>query len=71
MSRVCQGGCGTKLVKEDGSTDYKRRFCNNPDCRKKDKAARMREIRASIGKAGRCPYCGSSKKQRRSGDGDD
>ena len=55
--RVCsRAGCGTLLVKPDGSTDYKRRFCS-AECKKADLKEKMQGKRSRIiGK--RCPLCG-------------
>jgi|GEM_PF-3599643 len=58
MPRVCiRKGCGTDLVKKDGSPDYsRRRFCAAP-CRRADDLEKLQLKRAAAAK-GKCPTCG-------------
>jgi len=58
MPRVCiRKGCGTALVKKDGSPDCgRRRFCSTP-CRKADDLEKLQLRRAAAAK-GKCPTCG-------------
>jgi endogenous inhibitor of DNA gyrase (YacG/DUF329 family) len=45
MGRVCSRlGCGVPLVKPDGSTDWKKRFCS-AECKKADLREKMRDKR--------------------------
>ena len=55
--RVCSRAfCGTLLVKPDGSTDWKKRFCS-AECKRADLKEKMAGKRNRIiGK--RCPLCG-------------
>lgn len=53
--RICSR-CGTKLIKADGSVDYKRRFCGS-DCKKADLKERRREQRKRI-EGRKCWLCG-------------
>ena len=58
MARVCICGCGKELLLKDGSgTDYDR-FFFEADCRNRDKAQRMRDMRARAKKKTRCSTCG-------------
>jgi hypothetical protein len=58
MPRVCiRKGCGTDLLKKDGSPDYgRRRFCSGP-CRRADGLEKLQLKRATAAK-GKCPTCG-------------
>jgi endogenous inhibitor of DNA gyrase (YacG/DUF329 family) len=51
--RVCTRGCGTRLVKPNGETDYKRRFCSSK-CKLADLREKMQTKRAKV----ICPSCG-------------
>jgi hypothetical protein len=43
--RVCsRASCGVLLLKPDGSTDWKKRFCS-PECKKQDLREKMRDKR--------------------------
>jgi hypothetical protein len=50
-------GCGRKLLKEDGLTDYNRMFFSK-QCRAQDKKNKLRDDRARIKAQDRCPKCG-------------
>jgi hypothetical protein len=57
MPRVCaREGCGKRLVRKDGTPDYRRHFCAR-ECKNADKRERMQEKRQQA-KAGSCPLCG-------------
>lgn len=57
MARFCIAGCGTELLKEDGTTDYERLFCKGGECVKKDRAQKLRDQRAQMKKKKRCSHC--------------
>jgi endogenous inhibitor of DNA gyrase (YacG/DUF329 family) len=57
MARVCaREGCGTRLVRRDGTPDYRRHFCSAV-CKNMDKRERMQSRRVKA-KNNRCPLCG-------------
>ena len=55
--RVCQCGCGQKLLRPDGTTDWKRKFFDR-ECLGRDKRRRMQEHRRAA-KSSRCGTCGA------------
>ena len=57
MARFCIAGCGTELLKDDGTTDYDRQFCKSGDCLKKDRAQKLRDQRARMKTQKRCSRC--------------
>ncbi len=57
MPRFCIDGCGKELLTPDGLTDYDRIFFSAA-CRNKDKAQRVRDLRARARKQKVCSKCG-------------
>lgn len=57
VARFCVCGCGKELKTEEEHTDYDRVFFN-ASCRNKDKAQRLRDMRARARQQKICSKCG-------------
>jgi len=59
MPRVCnRERCGRRLLRRDGSNDFRSHFCS-PGCKNADAKEKKQALRARF--AGKkCPYCGRS-----------
>lgn len=57
MPRVCaREGCGKRLIRKDGTPDYRRHFCET-GCKNADKRERMQAKRQQA-QTSSCPLCG-------------
>lgn len=57
MPRVCaRENCGRRLVRKDGTPDYRRHFCGTK-CKNEDKRERI-QAKRNKAKEGGCPLCG-------------